>query len=711
MHESNPQADAKVLANYLDQVTTILPTSEIDHRWAMRVYREHRDKRVCRSEFVVVSDSTLFLIAESPHGQVDPRPRSMLYFWNNYLWPLYTLTLYWPLPTLKELAPFRGYFVTGSKELELLLEKPTRIILLRGQKCISAVEMDLKNINPETWKHLDQTAPFECLREEIGARVFVTSCLERPKTLEQELEYGWARKLESTACEAIQYLALRVSEAKQEWQYLQSSPFAEAFGPGKNAAAELYDAFQQLFWEKHNDPTAWSQSLQKTFRAAPRHLFFIDLIMTLAWFSSKGTRRGREIASIVPGEPVTPIKLTGIAPRAATLFWDRQPLFWPLYYKELLGPGSIAMDAKRIVQNLPVYVGNIDEGDKFFNDLLAEAVTLKRWTIPPGAYVQLELGELVAAKLHEIGGEVACLLINAEGEYLRVWIDPSANVASIDGFREIASAADQQGHDSVWLEKLELAIKILLAAIIRDFWVVEERERVFGVGTRTKKGSRLQSDHNKEVVVYLPRVRYVDDVQHKADALDLVARRAHFVIGHLRKALHASETQIQIAHRYGITPPEGFTFVRPHKRGEKVQERIYRSRSALQCIQALEPISSINAKDGWFQYELNVMHWLAFNGFEVEHLAASRLGDGGVDLQAYRNNEHLLVQCKHWQKEKIGPRIIREMLGTLQTFPEGARGVIITSTYLTEGAKRLAIQNGIQFIQNVDFSNTILSKL
>ena len=94
MHESNPQAVAKVLANYLDQVTTILPTSEIDHKWAMRVYREHRDKRVCRSEFVVVSDSTLFLIAESPHGQVDPRPRSMLYFWNNYLWPLYTLTLY-----------------------------------------------------------------------------------------------------------------------------------------------------------------------------------------------------------------------------------------------------------------------------------------------------------------------------------------------------------------------------------------------------------------------------------------------------------------------------------------------------------------------------------------------------------------------------------------------------------------------------------------
>lgn len=92
------------------------------------------------------------------------------------------------------------------------------------------------------------------------------------------------------------------------------------------------------------------------------------------------------------------------------------------------------------------------------------------------------------------------------------------------------------------------------------------------------------------------------------------------------------------------------------------------------------------------------------NGFEVEHLAANRAGDGGVDIQAYRNDEHLLVQCKNWQKYKIGPRIIREMLGTLQTFPTGARGVIITSTELTDGAKRLAIQNAIQFIERADFS-------
>jgi len=104
---------------------------------------------------------------------------------------------------------------------------------------------------------------------------------------------------------------------------------------------------------------------------------------------------------------------------------------------------------------------------------------------------------------------------------------------------------------------------------------------------------------------------------------------------------------------------------------------------------------------------LNVKKWLASNGFEVEHLAASKNGDGGVDIQAFKGEEHLLVQCKYWRKERLGPAIVREMIGVLQTFPVGAKGVVVTSTKLTEGAKKLAIENGIQFIENVDFKKEI----
>ena len=111
----------------------------------------------------------------------------------------------------------------------------------------------------------------------------------------------------------------------------------------------------------------------------------------------------------------------------------------------------------------------------------------------------------------------------------------------------------------------------------------------------------------------------------------------------------------------------------------------------------------VASRDSWFTFELKAREWLATNEFQVEHLAASRNGDGGVDIQASKGNEHLLVQCKHWRAQKVGPNVIREMLGTLQTFPAGSRGVVVTSSELTGPAKDFAIENGVQFIERVNF--------
>jgi len=82
-----------------------------------------------------------------------------------------------------------------------------------------------------------------------------------------------------------------------------------------------------------------------------------------------------------------------------------------------------------------------------------------------------------------------------------------------------------------------------------------------------------------------------------------------------------------------------------------------------------------------------------------------------VDIQAARGKEHLLVQCKYWTTEKIPPAVIREMIGTLETFPKGSSGVIITSSELTDGAKRLAVEHKIQYIERVDFHAEIKAKL
>lgn len=257
--ESNAARIFEAVPKYLDQTLSLINVREIDQAWATRLHRENRGNRIYLSEFVVIDDGSLYLIAESPHSNVDPRPVVMLYFWNNYLWPTYSLTCYWNIPTLRKPIFFRSFLMTGSKQLELLQEQSTRIILLRGHKCISAADMNLRQVNPEMWKLLDQRSPYQCVREEIGAKVLVTSYLDEATTPERELEYGWAQKLNSHVNEAIRFLSSEADVIKER-EILKSSPFWEAFEPGRDPGAELYEAHQQLFWERHHSPTVAFQS-------------------------------------------------------------------------------------------------------------------------------------------------------------------------------------------------------------------------------------------------------------------------------------------------------------------------------------------------------------------------------------------------------------------------------------------------------------------
>ena len=69
-----------------------------------------------------------------------------------------------------------------------------------------------------------------------------------------------------------------------------------------------------------------------------------------------------------------------------------------------------------------------------------------------------------------------------------------------------------------------------------------------------------------------------------------------------------------------------------------------------------------------------------------------------------------MIQCKYW-KDPVGTGVVREMLGSLITYPEGSRGVIITSSELTIPAKELALEHKIMFVENVNFENQIKNDL
>jgi len=395
-------------------------------------------------------------------------------------------------------------------------------------------------------------------------------------------------------------------------------------------------------------------------------------------------------------------------------YWSNLPFELPFYNNILISGNDCHLEIDKFLSSFPIYEGNTEEAQQFVDDTLNEAVTLKQWTIPFGAYLQFDFENYNGFKIFEVNKDVFFLLFDNDGKYIKFSVDPYYQTFTTSFlYRNKSSLLHKfKSNEELmdYLDRLIIGINVLISSIIRDFWVIEDRFTLFGNSTITRKRPKSKEDNDKPTIHYLPRIKYIQDVSKASENLDYKSRREHFVSGHLRKALHASIKQVLIAKKLNISIPEGFTFVQPHKRGEEAKEKIFRSRSVLKLINSLDLYKVKNRSDLWFTYELNVKNWLKDNGYEVLHISGSKNGDGGVDIQAYKDNENLLIQCKYW-KDPVGMSVIREMLGTLVTYPDGSMGVIITSSHLTKGAKKLAIKKNIQFIEEADFKTNLNIKI
>ncbi len=718
------------IAKWGKEVTRCLPTQAIDAAWAHEQYETKSDSRAFDHELVCVCDSQLILIGESNAAKFSESPIPFVWFWDNRLCPMWTLSIFhWERGKV-----WRGFIVNNSPEFELFRSRPVKVLLLDGDTCVAALQVDLASANPELWSEHCRRAsqPYQHLGDNFGGKVYAEAYATNQRSPEEHLRKSWALRLDSEADLVYRFLndPDQARGLEEEKARLANTGFGTMFA-GDNYLATVYEFYHDRFWIHGDEPVAHTVRLQNDLRECPLHLDVVRQILTCAWFSAKGTSAGQRIQSVDLDGSIRPVPIDAQAlGDKCEVFWSRLPFTLPLYYREIIGSGNCSVEMLPFVRSMPLYEGDPNEGEEYLNNLLAEATSLKQWTIPFGAYVLLSAGEIEAAKLYEVGSDVAILLIDRKGDYFLVWVNPAEKDFSFASSADLspvlgawsAIKLKNEGKNKLTLdepkdsagefeERFGLGIEILLASIIRDFWVVEERERVFGASMEVRKSPRLRADRGLPRIVYLPRIRYINNCKDQPDGLNLKARAPHFVVGHLRKALQASQDQIILARKHGIVVPEGFTFVRPHRRGDAAQERIYRSRSALQCLRALKPVADTGTRDSWFTFELRVREWLATNGFQVGHLAASRNGDGGVDIQASKGSEHLLVQCKYWHRQNVGPNVVREMLGTLQTFPPGSKGVVVTSSELTSAAKDLAIQHGIQFVERVNFGAGIQRKL
>ncbi|MBM4043269.1 MAG: restriction endonuclease [Planctomycetes bacterium] len=136
---------------------------------------------------------------------------------------------------------------------------------------------------------------------------------------------------------------------------------------------------------------------------------------------------------------------------------------------------------------------------------------------------------------------------------------------------------------------------------------------------------------------------------------------------------------------------------------------IYRSRSAMQALyEVAEVTEGEPSRSRWFEFEREVKALMEVEGFEVQHVAASRSGDGGVDVYATKGSDLdevcWVIQCKYLSKgKKVGPDKVRELVGTIQSYPRGTRGLIVTTTSFTPGAVTLAEESGIRLMEGAEF--------
>lgn len=101
-------------------------------------------------------------------------------------------------------------------------------------------------------------------------------------------------------------------------------------------------------------------------------------------------------------------------------------------------------------------------------------------------------------------------------------------------------------------------------------------------------------------------------------------------------------------------------------------------------------------KLSWSDFESLLSEAFRRQGFAVEHTGGPR-PDGGIDQRLTKAGAVTLVQCKHWKRQQVGVKVVRELLGVVTS--EGAQsGIVVTSGRFTQEAIAFADRNPIRLV-------------
>lgn len=246
-------------------------------------------------------------------------------------------------------------------------------------------------------------------------------------------------------------------------------------------------------------------------------------------------------------------------------------------------------------------------------ELVVSGLASKHFSILPNSAVILDVDGLYCVTIKEGEGSALCEIYFAKDDIagLPVYVYKTDDFSKekIGTYDANTKDAIEKQLPNVWdhhrffvvpwqlPEKIKSFFFLLCATIVRDFWVLEERSRHRVYQKRTEKvRERVGTGKDRHLQItkthlYLPRVKYdlsaYEGTDRKVSEQVRETLSPHFVSGHLRllPAGHrASAEAKQQAAEFGITLAPGYTFVRPHRKGEVERMRMYRSRSALELI-------------------------------------------------------------------------------------------------------------------------------
>lgn len=121
-------------------------------------------------------------------------------------------------------------------------------------------------------------------------------------------------------------------------------------------------------------------------------------------------------------------------------------------------------------------------------------------------------------------------------------------------------------------------------------------------------------------------------------------------------------------------------------RRRRLFARMMRARDSIEAIRNLS----------WQDFERLTGEYYRRLGYRVGENPEEG-ADGGVDLRCHKGGDTLLVQCKHWRREKVGVDKVREFFGVVVA--EGANaGAFVTSGRYTPDAAAFGARVGLTLV-------------